>query len=195
MPWYVVGVRPSGERLILSSHPSERQALRQAGLFSGLEGYQSIVVEEDQSVSEKPPRNSLVLKEAAKQIPPVNAAEALRRQLQLALFESISAADVAQLATKLKDQALKGDQASMRLLLGLINQAPPEPRSVNSVQQLAILSREPDAPTRALPGSESKLRVMETRAEAGQNCFHPGDATFEDAGGSASTNGHAEDEP
>lgn len=37
-------------------------------------------------------------------------------------------------------------------------------------------SLRPVEPTRALPGSKEKVRVMRERVRRGESCFHPGDA-------------------
>lgn len=167
--WYVVGVRPGGDRLVLAECRTEALAVRRLAAFAGLEGYERVLVEECGMGAE--PRGSLRLRDAEKRVPPVNAAEALRRQLQVALFGAIGQADVIDVVAVLKKKALAGDLQAMKILLGLIGQ----PGQPQNVQQVAVVGREPEAPTPALPGTEEKILVMRARAEAGQNVTHPDD--------------------
>lgn len=105
---------------------------------------------------------------SAAQVPAVNPVEAIRQNLQLALYESITGSDVVQLVNALKAKAIKGDIQATKLLLGLITQPGP------AVQQVAVIAP-PVEPTTAPPGTPERIAVYEKRAAEGKGIFHPDD--------------------
>lgn len=64
--------------------------------------------------------HSLKLSEARAKTPAVNAVEAMRSSLQLALFGAVTEGDVAGMAAKLKEMALAGDLKAMKLFFQLV---------------------------------------------------------------------------
>lgn len=83
------------------------------------------------------------LKNMAESTPPVDPAEALRRQLSLAVFNSVKEADVLAVAAKLKEMALAGDLKAMQMFLKLTvgdaPKAPPAPASNGSAALAAAI--------------------------------------------------------
>ncbi len=75
---------------------------------------------------------SLTLDQARTLTPAVNPVEAMRRNLQMAVFGSVSEADMLAMANKLKEQAMGGDLKAMKLYFELMlgkdqKPAPPPP--------------------------------------------------------------------
>lgn len=118
-------------------------------------------------------KHSLSIADAEQQVPPVDPVEAVRANLQLPLYQSITGEDVAELVGNLKAKALKGDLQATKLLLGLITQPAPS----RTVQQVAVISPvlEPEGPTDTPPGTPQRLAVYEQRAAEGRGIFHPQD--------------------
>src|SRR5688572_28429129 len=98
-------------------------------------------------------RGTLRLADARQMTPKVSATEAMRQQLQLALFGAVTEQDVVGMAAKLKEMALAGDLKAMKLFFQLVmGQAQP----VAPVVQQAVVvhqqaQQEPDAPLPAEP--------------------------------------------
>lgn len=90
----------------------------------------------------KPDTNNgkLTLELARELTPPVPPLEAMRRQLQLALFDGIKEQDVLDMATKLKEMAMAGDLKAMKMFLDLAvgkdqKPAPPPPSPTAGVAE------------------------------------------------------------
>lgn len=92
--------------------------------------------------------NVLKLSEAAERTPPVNPVEALRQNLQMALFGALTGSDVTQVVEKLKEQALAGDLKATRLLLDLIAGGGPA-----AVQAVVVGGGGRERPARKVPHS------------------------------------------
>lgn len=75
-------------------------------------------------------RGTLSLERARELTPPVNAVEAMRRQLAVALFGGVKEQDVLDVAMKLKEMALSGDHKAMQMFFKLMlpdGKQPPAP--------------------------------------------------------------------
>lgn len=114
--------------------------------------------------------HSLSLRDAEEQVPPVDPVEAVRQNLQLTLYQSITSDDVAEVVGSLKAKALQGDLQATKLLLGLITQSGP----ARQVQQVAIINPPAEATT-VPPGTSARVAVYEKRAAEGKGIFHPDD--------------------
>ncbi len=90
-------------------------------------------------------RNSLRLGEARELTPPVNAVEAMRRQLSVALFGGVKEQDVVDMANKLKEMAQGGDLKAMKMYFDLVlgkdakPTPPPPPPAVGIAEALRDL--------------------------------------------------------
>lgn len=118
--WLVVGVG-RGRRVVLGEYRTRAAAAAEVVnlMRGGIEGYEAITVEsKEDDVEEK--RRALSLAEAEARTPPVSAVEALKGNLQIALFEGIGEADIAGMVAKLKEKALAGDLKAMKLLFDLV---------------------------------------------------------------------------
>jgi hypothetical protein len=120
--------------------------------------------------------NTLKLADAEARTPAVSGVEAMRQQLQLALFGAVTEKDVVGMAELLKQKALDGDLPAMKLFFGLVL-GPAQ----TTVQQAVVVrpdgepERLPAAPTRERPQSRGKLEVIAARVERGESAFHPED--------------------
>lgn len=76
-------------------------------------------------------RHSLKLNEAREKTPAVDSAEALRRQLSMAVFNGVKESDVVAMVEKIKEQAMAGDHKAQKMFFDLIGAtgkaAPPPP--------------------------------------------------------------------
>ena len=130
----------------------------------------------------------LTLAEARRRMPAVEAAAAMRGQLQLALFGAVTEDDVIGMAGKLKQMALAGDLRAMKLFFELVvgkgQAAPPAQQQVVIIDGRVLpvlLAAEvvpvlPAEATAALPGTPAKQVVLAARAGNGEQLHHPGDA-------------------
>ena len=132
--------------------------------------------------------HSLTLAEARRRTPAVEAAAAMRGQLQLALFGAVTEDDVIGMAGKLKQMAQAGDLRAMKLFFELVvgkGQAAPaaqqqvviiDGRVLPVLPAAEVVPALPVEPTAALPGTPAKQVVLAARAGNGEQLHHPGDA-------------------
>ena len=131
----------------------------------------------------------LTLAEARRRTPAVEAAAAMRGQLQLALFGAVTEDDVIGMAGKLKQMAQAGDLRAMKLFFELVvgkgQAAPPaqqqqvviiDGRVLPVLPAAEVVPALPVEPTAALPGTPAKQAVLTARAGNGEQLHHPGDA-------------------
>lgn len=99
-------------------------------------------------------------------------------QMREAFFEGVTQDDMRAIAARLVEDAKKGDQGAIKLLLAYGIGSP----QVN-VRNAVIVSQGdhgartplPCAPTAALPATEGKIEAMARRAANGQAIFHDDD--------------------
>jgi hypothetical protein len=72
------------------------------------------------ATEQKNGNRSLTLKEARELTPPVDPVQALRCQLQMALFNGVKEDDVVKMAEKLRDMAMGGDLKAMKMYFELV---------------------------------------------------------------------------
>lgn len=85
---------------------------------------------------------SLKLAEARQRTPAVSAVEAMRSSLQLALFGAVTEADVAGMASKLKEMALAGDLKAMKLFFQMVQSQSQQPQTAGLEQAVHDLADE-----------------------------------------------------
>jgi hypothetical protein len=118
--------------------------------------------------ADQPKRGTLKLDEARAITPPVSPVEAMRRQLQLALFDGVKEQDVLTLANKLKEMALAGDLKAMKMFFELVvgkePKAAPPPSDGQGLKMMA----------EALQDLVDEIRV--TKAREAKRIQHVGHA-------------------
>lgn len=126
-------------------------------------------------------RKSLTLSEALARTPPVNPVEAMRQQLNLAIFDSVKASDVLDLANKIKEKAMAGDLKAARLYFDLVLGKERKPAPEPSTAGIADAIRDLVDEIRIARARTDRQLQSELEALAGDD--------DEEGGGKAEVNG------